>query len=108
MNDTRAYLYFLKDDGTLSVHEGGVSPKFHNWQRHVRFTPDKGNWCYVSSEPYEVYYRKVWMPERDDERAKMLYIEYHERKIKECEKNLEMHKQAVATLKESTDRNLSI
>lgn len=108
MTDTRAYLYTIRDDGTLSVHEGGVSQRFHSWQRTVRFTPDKGGWCYVSSDPYEVYYRKIWMPERDDETATKLYLEYHERKVHECERNIEMHRRAIAALKESTNGNLSV
>lgn len=101
MNETRGYLYILKDDHTFTVREGSVSPVLHNWQRTVRFTPDKGkgSWCYVSSSPCEIYYRKIWMTGRDDELATRLFIEYHERKIKECEKNLEMHKQCIAVLK---------
>lgn len=99
MNKTRAYLYTIKGDGTLNIHEGYFESGYNKWSKTSRFTPDKGNWCFVSNEPGELHYRKMWMPERDDERAKALYIEYHERKIKECEKNLEMHKRTIAVLK---------
>ena len=108
MNDAKVYLYTIRDDGTISVREGEVSRKLHNWQRTLRFTPTEGDWCYVSSEPCTMYYRKVWMPKRDDELAKELCLEYHERKIKECERTLEMHRQAIATLKEIDDGDISL
>lgn len=99
MNELRAYLYTINEDHTLNIHEGYVSPKVHTWSRQRRFTPDRGSWFDVSSEPGEMYYRKLWLIERDDELATRLYVEYHERKIKEAERALEMHKQAIATLK---------
>lgn len=99
MDEIRAYLYTIKEDDTLNIHEGRVSPGVHTWSRHCRFTPDKGSWHYVSINPGEIYYRKLWLAERDDELAKRLYVEYHERKIKELERNLEKHKQAIAILR---------
>lgn len=99
MDGIRGYLYILNDDHTFSIREGYVCPKVPAWIRHVRFIPDNGHWIYVSGDPGVMYYRKVWLPERDDELAKKLYIEYHEGKIKELERQLDAHKQVIATLR---------
>lgn len=99
MNETRAYLYSINDDGTLNVREGLLQPGIHRWSRQGRFTPDGGKWCFVSNDPGSLYHRKMWLPERDDERATQIYIEYHERRIKESERSIVTHQKAIDVLK---------
>lgn len=96
MNKIRAYLYTHPDDHTINVHEGYVEVL---WLRQGLFTADNGARYYVSNEPGTLHYRKLWMTNRNDELAKRLYIEYHEHKVKEIERTLDMHKQAIITLK---------
>ncbi len=95
----RAFMYYVDNNNILVVHEGYITPPVHNWQRQCWFTPDDGHWCYVSKNPCELYYRKLWMTKRDDELATKFYVEYHERKIKELEGKIEMHKRNIAVLK---------
>jgi hypothetical protein len=99
MNETRAYLYSINEDGTLNVREGLFQPRFTRWSKQGRFTPDDGKWCYVTSEPCMFYHRKMWMVKRDDELARRLYVEYHEQKIKGYERSIEAHKKAIEALK---------
>ena len=109
MNEIRAYLYTISDDGAVNVHEGTYSPPRNHWGRQGRFCPDKGQWSFVSSEPGEVYYRKIWLRERDDERVKRIYLDYHRRKIEELERRIDLHRRtAVALLEEIENGNLSI
>lgn len=97
MNEFRAYLYMIDKDDTLSVHEGRITYGRYPWTKQGYFTTDDNQRYFVSSEPSKLYYRKVWLQERDDNLAKKLYIEYHERKIKELEHNIELHKKAIKT-----------
>ena len=98
MDDNKVYLYGLKEDYTLDIQTGTVNTNFDRWSKRGRFISDKGRRCYVADEPAEVHYLKIWLVERDDELAKRLFIEYHERKIKDLKRAILPHKQAIAAL----------
>ena len=99
-NEIRVYLYTLKDDNTIEVQEGYFAQNpYYSRAKHGKFTLDNGKWCYVAKEPGEVYYRKIWLTTKNEELVRSLYVEYHERKIDDLERNLKMHKQAIAELK---------
>lgn len=100
MGEIKAYLYTVGDDNKLNVRAGTFIPGHQRWAKQGRFTPNKGRWCFVSNEPGKMHYRKLWLPERDDERAMALYIKYHEDRIEEFERNIETHKRAITALKE--------
>lgn len=95
-NKIRVYLYTIKDDNTLNVQEGYLD---HLWRSQSLFASDNGNRYYVATEAYKIHYRKLWMIDRDDDLARQLYIEYHERRLKEIERTLETHRQAIEVLK---------
>ena len=109
MNEFRAYLYGIKEDFTLTVQEGYFHPGHNRWSKTGRFVPDHGNFCFVSNEPGELHYKKLWLKERDDTRVLRLYLEYHRHKIEDLERQLDMHRQAgVALLKEIENNDHSI
>ena len=103
MDKIRGYLYTIGQDYTVNVQEGYFEPGYHRWSRQGRFIPDNGKWCYIPNEPGMFYHRKMWLVKRDDEFATRLYVEYHEQKIKECERNIAAHKKAIAVLKGETN-----
>ena len=107
MNGINAYLYVIRDDNTLGVHEGKFYSGTYGWSR-ARFEPTNGHWCYVSNEPGDPYWRKMWLPERDDQKAANIFIEYHERKIKNAEQSIESHRQAIAVLKGENNESISL
>jgi hypothetical protein len=100
MDGVKAWLYTIGYDDKMAVQEGHFYPGTHKWSKQGRFEPSKGSgWCFVANQPKEIYYRKLWLTERDDELAKELYIKYHERKIESLEKNIETHKYYISVLK---------
>lgn len=102
MNRIRAYMYTINEDHTINVREGYIDAL---WLHQGLFTADNGTRYYVSNEPGVMHYRKIWLTERDDKRATQLYIEYHERRIKEVERTLAMYKHAIAVLKGENTKN---
>jgi hypothetical protein len=89
-------MYTINEDHTLNVHEGHIDAM---WRHQSLFVADDGGRYYVSTMQGTMHYRKVWLVNRDDELATQLYINYHERKIKETERTLAMYKHALAVLK---------
>lgn len=99
MDETKVYLYSLKEDNTLYIQTGIVNTNFDRWSKRGKFVSDTGRRCYVADGPAEVHYLKVWLVERDDELAKKIFIEYHERKIKDLKRAILPHKIAIEALK---------
>lgn len=99
MDGVKAWLYTIGYDDKMHVQEGRFYNGYHKWSRQGRFELSKSSWCFVSNIEGELYYKKLWLTKRDDELAKKLYIEYHERKIKDLEKNIETHRHDIAVLK---------
>ena len=108
MNEFRAYLYTINDDFTFNVHAGTMHTGYNRWSKSGRFTPDEGRWCFVSNEPGVLHYKRVWLIERDDERVKEIYLNYHKRRAEELERQLTMHKRAIDALEAKINGNLSL
>lgn len=54
--------------------------------------------CYA--EPEEVYNAMVWLPERNDKKAKEILIKYHETEINELKEKIEGHLTKINIIKE--------
>lgn len=110
MNEIRGYLYSIKEDFTLIVQEGYFRRHgCNNWSKRGLFYSDDGKWGFVASTPGELYYKKLWLKERDDNLARQCYLNHHAHRVEELERQLDMHRRAgVALLKEINDGHISI
>lgn len=80
-----AYLYSVWS-GTLKCHKGII--KDINSSRHKdtgRFASKDGTVVWCSKNPGEVYNAIIWLPEKDDKKAKRLLVEYYDSRIMEEE-----------------------
>lgn len=92
----KVYLYSLWS-GMLKVYEGDIysSP----WAGQGSFLSDgKRKGC--SLEPKKVHNAMVWIPERDDQLARVILIQYEEMEIKKLQDKIENHLNRINILKD--------
>lgn len=91
----KAYLYSIKT-GKLVVYEGFITPSSYNLR--VRFFGKRKKvMCY--SEPGEVFESSLWLPERDDNKARKLLIEFEEELVARYRERVQDHLSKIHTLK---------
>lgn len=98
MNDERKCYFYKFTNGKLKVKEGHISrcslhackfqygKKYHEWNR-----------CHPESG--EIMNGGLWLPERDDEKARDILIEYYESCIKDLEDRISSHREKIDILR---------
>lgn len=96
----RAWLYSIRK-GNLSVRKVTLKEKPAGGTVWCDVIYNKRRMSSQRTEPGIVVYGTMWLPKRDDERAKEIFIEYEESRIAYEEEKLEKHKARVDILKRS-------
>lgn len=97
-----AYLYSLWND-QFTVTEGFVYILSGERRAHAKFyCEDRPNHVVIDPAPGVIRQAKLWLTERDDERAKRLLREYHEDRVTELKKQIASHEQKLDILKGET------
>lgn len=99
---TVLYLYTIRT-GTLKVHKGTVGVNNRTWWRgrDVTFTSKTNKDRCPTIEDIGVIQTggpRVWLTERDDEKARALFIEYEKDKLAELEATVEKKKALIKML----------
>lgn len=91
------YIYTIRDN-QLIIKKGDV---FVNERyRSASFRPaDNNTHTACAIEAWDIRYGKLWLPNRDDERAKELLIKYHESRIEALRKQIKSHELTIRNLK---------
>jgi hypothetical protein len=99
---TKGFLY-SKWQGRFEVQEGYVmASNYSHWLgRFVIKQGHKEKNLQCALESGEVYNAVVWLPERDDEKARQLFIEREASIIEDLKRKIKRHEQAIQTLKEA-------
>lgn len=94
-----AYLYAIWRDNFV-VKKGEVSIFLDFKRPKAQFDCDGvKNYIQVSPVSGEIHSAKLWLPERDDERAKQILRDYHKECIASLQKQLESHSYKLDILK---------
>lgn len=100
--ETKGYLY-SRWRGRFEVLYGTIIPLNYNGRHkgYAHFEYQSGRkekhlQCW--GEPGFIYYGVVWLPERDDEQARRLFLEYEKNCIKELEEKISRHQWCIETL----------
>ncbi len=99
---TKGYLY-SKWQGRFEVQEGYVmASNYSHWiGRFVIKQGHKEKNLQCPLEPGEVYNAVLWLSERDDEKARQLFIEREESIIADLKRKIERHERSIQILKEA-------
>lgn len=106
MNVIKGYLYSMWS-GKLRVHEGYVEEsKYARGRYHFHVTrggkPIKRLMCSV--EPGVITNATVWLPERDDQKAIDILVQYELEQIEKCKEKIEHHENKIETLKKGIEK----
>lgn len=101
MAKDKVYLY-SRYRGRFDVYEGEIRPYGYGRGNaafeYKRGTKDSRLVC--SPNPGEVYHAVLWLPERDDAKARDLFIEHEQLAIKELQDKIEHHEWNIKQLME--------
>lgn len=93
-----SYVYSLLDD-KFSYHEGIIAPTYY-----AQFGIFRSNDNYsttVSMTPGEVYNGVVWLPDRNDEEAKRLFISHYTNKRETLKRQLDLANNKLKVLEDT-------
>lgn len=94
------YLYSTWS-GKLKVEPGRVmisNDKNDFYGKFIKFKKTTALTCH--KEPGKVYNSIVWLPERNDDLAKLILINYHESAIEELKEKIENHLAKIVEIRE--------
>ena len=91
----KVYLYSI-NTGKLVVNEGFVQPSIY--KDRVRFLGKKKS-ILCPAESGKVFNASVWLPKRDDAKARKLLIDYEENLIFELRNRVQTHLSKIHVLK---------
>lgn len=101
---TTGYLY-SRYRGKFEVHYGNIFPMNYDRRRneYVKFSYSNGRFdkhttCWA--KPGVMHYGALWLPERDDELARKLFLEYEKDCVKELEERIARHRSTIEVLKD--------
>lgn len=98
------YLY-SRYRGRFDVYQGDVRPcNFHRGNgrfTHMRHRREVHLQC--SIDPGVIHNSVLWLPERDDKRAREIFIEHEENAIQELRDKIEYHEWNIKMLKEDAE-----
>lgn len=99
---TKGFLYTLWGD-KFTVKEGIIGPNRWRSTREVVFEYGKrgGDWTTCSTEPGQVVKAKFWLPERDDDLARRIMLNYHEECIEDLHKKIASHEAKIKILQDA-------
>lgn len=101
MSDSqKVYLYSIGDEG-LSVLEGYIDHRKRYYNNRLPFRIDGHFKLMCGRKSGSMYNGHVWLPERDDESARKILMEYENARIKDLERQIENHKKKIKILNES-------
>lgn len=97
----KVYLYSIGDEGLLFL-EGYIDHKrrYYGGNR-LPFCIDGRFKSMCGRKSGYMYNGHVWLPERDDELARKILMEYENARIKDLERQIESHKKKIKILNES-------
>lgn len=87
MEKPTAYLYSWRN-GDFKLQEGRVVPS-RGASYYARFYVSDRKFHQCDPNPGVIASLGVWFPERDDEKARDLFLQYEEKKIKKLQKEIE-------------------
>ena len=99
--DTKAYLY-TRRRGFLEVIEGGVEmARRPRWDKSRFYYLSNGKETYIkcANNAGEMLNGTVWMVVRNDDRARMIFLDYERDCIDKLEEQLENHYASLEALK---------
>jgi hypothetical protein len=102
------YLY-SRYRGRFDVYQGDVRPSSYNHGKgNAQFTYIRnGKEARLQCDPAPgvVHHSVLWLPERDDNFAREIFIKHEEDAIQELRDKIEHHKWNIKQIKESADRD---
>lgn len=104
--ETKGWLYELWN-GQFKVRKGVVRKTQWCSKREAIFRygyPDD-DWVRCSAEPGKMMQAKLWLPERDDIKARNLLIEYYEGNIEKLERQIEGYRHNIRILRAVDDED---
>lgn len=100
---TTLYLYGIRS-GKFTVRKGTVvddNKQRLKFYRRVQFTDKPGKeWCPEISEIGKLQYGRIWMTERDDKKARDMFLEHEVWTLRELEDKI-AYKKSLITMLES-------
>ena len=107
MTKDNVYLY-SRYRGRFDVYQGSVRPSNYGRGRNAQFLCTRnGKQSCLQCDPNlgVVHHSVLWLPERDDEKARELFIEHERFVIKELQDKIEHHEWNIKQIKESASRD---
>lgn len=104
--ETKGWLYELWR-GQFKVRKGVIrrTQPYGRREAIFRYGTLDSDWVRCSAEPGKMMQAKLWLPERDDIKARNLLIKYYEGKIEKVETQIEGYRDNIRILRGVDDED---